>query len=358
MMDSSTYTLDAVQAEKAVQALQKAAETLRPSASEERLYRVLGICVRVALAAFAGLLVLGSLCGLVAVASGTETALFTVLAILTFCCLLLFLLAAVGALIFLLLNQSVVRQAFRQRRLLKKLGIRDVSLSAWKLQRREHRWARIAGAVITACGILTLVVGLFGLIVMVVISSYKEIMELEGRKGTIIGGVITYGPFFAFGVTVLTWQFVQRSREQWTIVADANRLRSAIESLQTKAGAGQAVAIPAAVVEHAAQIERVSIARERTDAVVASTATTDHGYGIVVAHGVSTQKRSLDPKERVAVEDLFENLSSNPHPPGAESTPEGLLSVRTPEGDVELKYSVDEGVKRVHIVALTAHNHG
>jgi hypothetical protein len=356
MMDSSTYTLDAVQVEKAVQALQKAAETLRPSASEERLYRVLGICVRVALAAFAGLLVLGSLCGLVARASGTEATLFYVLAILTFICGLLFFFAAVGALIFLLLNQSVVRQAFRQWRLLKKLGIKEVvSLSAWKLQRRGHRWARLAGAVITACGILTLVVGLLGLIIMIVISTYKEI---EGGRALAITGFIIYGPFFAFGVTVLIWQFVQRSRERWTIVADANLLRSAIESLQTKAGAGQAVAIPAAVVEHAAQIERVSIARERSDAVVASTATTDHGYGIVVAHDVSTQKRLLDPQQRVAVEDLFENLSSNPRPAGAESTPEGLLSVRTPEGDVELKYSVDEGVKRVHIVALTAHNHG
>ena len=355
MMDSSTYTLGAVQVEKAVQALQKAAETLRPSASEERLYRVLGICVRVALAAFAGLLVLGSLCGLVARASGTETTLFSVLAILTFICGLLFFFAAVGALIFLLLNQSVVRQAFRQRRLLKRLGIRDMSLSAWKLQRRAHRWARLAGAVITACGILTLVVGLLGLIIIIVISSYKE---FEGRRGFTIAGFITYGPFFAFGVTVLIWQFVQRSREQWTIVADANRLRSALESLQTKAGAGEAVVIPAAVVEHAAQIEGVSIAQERRDAVMASAATTDRGYGIVVAPDVSSQKRSLDPQQRIAVENLFENLSSNPRPAGAEATPEGRLSVRTTEGNVELQYSVDEEARRVHIVALTAYRHG
>jgi len=199
-------------------------------------------------------------------------------------------------------------------------------------------------------------VGLLGLIFAIGVLSYKE---FEGIRGiAITTGFIIYGPAFVFGVTVLTWQFVQRTREQWTIVADANRLRSAIESIQTKAGAGEPVVIPAAVVEHAAQIERVSIARERRDAVVASTATTDHGYGILVAHDVSREKRLLDPQQRVAVEDLFENLSSNPRPAGAESTPEGLLSVRTPEGDVELKYSVDEGVKRVHIVALTAHNHG
>jgi hypothetical protein len=128
--------------------------------------------------------------------------------------------------------------------------------------------------------------------------------------------------------------------------------------MQTKARAGEAIAIPAAVVEHAAQIERVSIARERRDAVVASAATTDHGYGILVARDVSSLKGLLDPQQRVAVEDLFENLSSNPRPPGVEPTPEGLFSVTTPKGGVELQYSVDDEAKRVHIVALTAHNDG
>src|SRR5215470_7053900 len=52
MTERSPYNLDPVQLEKAVQALQKAAETLRPNPSEERLYRVLGICVRVSVAAF------------------------------------------------------------------------------------------------------------------------------------------------------------------------------------------------------------------------------------------------------------------------------------------------------------------
>ena len=55
MTERSPYSLDSVQLEKAVQALQKAAETLRPNPSEKRLYCVLGICVRVAAAALAGL---------------------------------------------------------------------------------------------------------------------------------------------------------------------------------------------------------------------------------------------------------------------------------------------------------------
>src|SRR6266704_2301615 len=228
MIERSPYTLNAVQLENAVQALQKAAETLRPKPSEERLYHFLGICVRVAVGAFAGMVLVGVMLGVVLSKNGeAETALVDVFGILTLGFVLLFLLAAIGALVFLLLNQSIIRQAFRQRRLLKKLGIREVSLSAWKLQRRASRWSRFAGAVLTAGGILTLVLGLLGLIVMISMWIYSKI---EDTKGIAITGIIMYGLFFALGVTVLLWRFVQRSREQWAIVADANRLRSALES--------------------------------------------------------------------------------------------------------------------------------
>jgi hypothetical protein len=54
MIERSPYRLDSVQIEEIVQTLQKAAETLRPKPSEERLYRLLGICVRVAVGAIVG----------------------------------------------------------------------------------------------------------------------------------------------------------------------------------------------------------------------------------------------------------------------------------------------------------------
>jgi hypothetical protein len=350
MTERSPYTLDAVQLEKAVQALQKAAETLRPSPREERLYRVLGICVRVAVAALAVVLA-GILVDVVlGWTGGTETALTDVFVVLMGVFVLTFVLAAIGALVFLLLNQSVVRQAFRQRRLLKKLGIREVSLSAWSLQRRGYRWSRLAGAILTWGGILSLVWSVFHWITMWIRMWIGSGSNKEGEPMWAYG--LINGLFFAFGVTVLVWRFVQRSREQWAIVADANRLRSALESMQTKAGAGEAVAIPAALLEDVARIERVEIAREQRDAVVASAGATNPGYGVLVARGLSPQKGLLDPKQRVAVEDLIDDLSANPRPAGVEPTAEGLLSVRTPEEDVELQYSIDEGARRVHIVAL------
>jgi hypothetical protein len=355
MTERSPYTLDADQLQKAVQALEKAAQTLRPKPSEEFLYRFLGICVRVAVGALAGMVLSIVMLGVVFPKEGEpDTALEVVFGILTIVFVLVFLLAAIGALIFLLLNQSVIRQTFRQRRLVKKLGIRDASLSAWRLQRRGHRWASFVGAVLTWSGIISLGFGVLGGIGVSILSAAGS---LAARKYA-SGAVALYGLFAAFGVTVLLWRFVQRSREQWAIVADANRLRSALESLQAKAGAGEAVAIPAAVVEDAARIERVQIAREQRDAVVASAGITDHGYGVLVARDLSSQKALLDPQQRVAVEGLIENLSANPRPAGVESTPKGLLSVRTPKRDVEIQYRVDEGARRVHIVALTANDHG
>jgi len=356
MTECSPYTLDAAQLENAVHALQKAAETLRPKPNEERLYRFLGRCVRVAFGAFAGMVLFYAMFGVaISKSAGADTAPVIVFALLMAGFIVLFFVAAIVALVFLLLNRSVIRQAILQRRFLKKLGIREVSQSAWKLQRMEHRWSRLAGAVLTWGGSIIAVLGFVGLITW---TSFWISTEKESGRGVAITGCISYGLVVTFGLTVLVWRFVQRSREQWAIVADANRLRSVLESRQTKTGAGEPVAIPAAVVEHAAQIERVAIARERSDAVLASAATSDHGYGILVARDVSSRKRLLDPQQRVAVEDLFENLSSNPRPAAAESTPEGLLSVRTPEGNVGLQYSVDERAKRVHIVALTAHNYG
>src|SRR5437867_8999746 len=116
MTERSPYTLDADQLQKAVQALEKAAQTLRPKPSEERLYRFLGICVWVAVGALAGIVLSGVTYYVVSPHDGSaDTAIAGVFGILTGVFVLLFLLAALGAFIFLLLNQSVIRQAFRQR---------------------------------------------------------------------------------------------------------------------------------------------------------------------------------------------------------------------------------------------------
>jgi hypothetical protein len=203
MIERSPYTLDAVQLEKAEQALQKAAETLRPRPSEERLYLVLGVFVRIAVATFAGA-ALALFLAEVLPDVGED-----IPPTLVFFCLMgflfLFISAAAGAILFLVLNLSVVIRAFRQRRLLKKLGIREISLSAWRLQRRGRRWSRLARAVLTWVGILCLISSVGAVIDMISPSLDKKDLSVS----TFLAGL-----FFASGVTILVWRFVQRSREQ------------------------------------------------------------------------------------------------------------------------------------------------
>jgi hypothetical protein len=322
MNADSPYNLDAAQLENAVQALQKAAATLQPSLGEARLYRILGVCLWIAVA--------GLLATIIAVSTGTAVELIGLFGII-------FLLAAVSAPVFLLLNFSLVRQAFRQWQLLKKLGIREVSLSAWRQDRKSFRWSRLAGAALTTAGILTLVIGL---------------LAWFGRKKDDAVMIWVVLLLFAFGITVLVWRFVQRSRQQLALVANANRLRATLESMKTKAGSGEAIAIPAALLEDVARIERVQIARERRDAVVASSGTTSRGYGVLVARDVAVQKSMLDSGQRVAVEDLIDELSANPRVASTAPTADNLMRIAIPGGGVELQYQIDEGARRVHIVGL------
>jgi hypothetical protein len=349
MTERSPYRLDSVQIEDIVQALQKAAQTLRPNPIAQLLLRILRILVWVAVAAFVSVVGVGILARLLPAIPKVVDNILGIVFATTFT---LFVFAALAAILFLLLNLPAVAQALRQRSLLNKLGIREVSVSAWRLQRTRHSWSRLTGAVLTVCAILTIIFGICISVLLLMVTSKEEMWI------ALIVVTVLLGLCLAVGVATLLSRFVQQSREQWAIVADANRLRSMLQSMQARANAGEAVAIPAAVVEHAAQIERVSIARQRRDAVVAGAGATHHGYGVLLARDLSSQKGLLDPQHRVAVEELIENLSDNPRPAGVESTADGLLSVSTPEGGVELKYSVDEAAHRVHIVALTAHDHG
>ncbi len=280
MTTGSPYTLDAIQLEQAVQALQKV-KTLRPTARDERLYRVLGRCLWVGVAALAGVIL--------AVTTDASPMLTGALAIV-------FLLAAGSAPMFLLLNRSVVGEAFRLRMRLKKLGIR-VSTSAWRQERKGYRWSRLAGAALTCAGVLSLLLGLLTWIGF-------------GLNGTQehLGTFVIVAPLFALGGTVLVWRFVQRSHEQLAIVADADRLRSALQSLQIEGGTGE-VEVPAAVLEDVVRIEHVQIAPERRDTIVVSAGAAKPWYDVLVAPDLLTQKDLLVPKQRVAVEDLVEGLS-------------------------------------------------
>jgi hypothetical protein len=325
------YTLDLPQLEAALEALRKASETFRLTPVESRLYLWLGRCAK--------LEVFGFIATAAAFVAGKRfPGTYGVMVVSA----LIFVSANAAATILLLVNFTLVIDAFRQRRLLKQLGLHTVSRSAWRAERRRHLGGWIGGAAFTTVGVVLVV--LAGLMLVVLASVKVD----HGRYIVAIVGLLLLP-----GGTVLVWRMVQRSRERLAIVGDADRLRAMLTSIQARVGADQRVVVPAALLEKVAGIENAQIARERAHAVVTGVRSVDRGFGLLVAHDVTAQKAALVPSQRLAVEELIDRVlaeTQSPRDGGSESN--GLRRASTLDGISEIDFHVDTSARRIHIVAL------
>jgi len=329
--ETSVYTLDPAQLEAAFAALRKAADTFRPSPREVRLHRWQGRCAKLAVIALGGIVAGGFLGGPILIGLLALT----------------FLLASGAAALLLLVNLSLIAGTLRQRRLLKKLGLHTISRSAWKAERRRRFGGRIGGATLTTVGaILTVVAGLMlpGFIVRLIQGGSATISVVE------LFSVVLFG---VAGMTLLLWRMVERSREQLALVADADRLRAMLTSMQAESGSGAPVVVPAAVMEKVAGIEGAQIARERAQAVVASVGSADRGYALVVAPDATAQKAALDRGDRIAVEELIDEVLADPQAVGSPDAG-SVRHVRSADGLIEIDYSIDQAAERVHLLAVRA----
>ena len=318
------YTLDPSQLEAASEALRKAAETFRPSPREARLYRYLGWCSTLAVILFAAMVAGWFLNPLMVIPL-----------------LLAFFLAGAAATILLVMNLALVAGTLRQRRLLKKLGLHTISRSAWKAERRRHLGGRIGGASLTTAGVILLLFAAF--LMLPSLAAWR----VSGFELVVI--VLLAVP----GLTVLIWRMVERSREQLALVADADRLRAMLTSMQAESGSGGPVVVPAAVMEKVARIESAQIARERAQAVVASVGKADRGYALVVAHDATAQKAALGRAERLTVEELIDEVLAEPQAAGRPDAG-NLRHAGSADGLIEIDYRVDEAARRVHLLAVRA----
>jgi len=316
---ATPYTLTSQQLDAALATLAKAAETFRPSRVEMFLYRALRVCATTT--AIAVLLMFSPFAVVIAI-------------------LLLPIVMVAGTLttVLFVANLTLVLKTSRQRRLLKQMGLEDLSHSAWKTDRKRHPVQRVLGASVTVAGVIVIVFAIFWMIAT----------TLGGK--TEGSDIVIAALFTAVGGTMLGWRSMERNRQRLDLVADADNLRATLMSLQ--AGAGAEVVVPAPVLEKVARIEQAQIARERTQAVLASMSAADQGYAVQFAPGVSEQKTSLQVKSRLELAELIDDLTANPHPSAPRA--EGTLRARTPDGAAEVDYSVDEQNRRIHILALRA----
>jgi hypothetical protein len=321
------YTLNAEQVEAALSALTKATETFRLSPLEERLYRALELCAKVAGLSFVVIVLLVVLQANGVTAIGDAAIGFPAL---------FFLAALAAATVLLIANFGVVRDALRQQRVLKQLGLEQVAYSALKVQRKPSGLARVGRAALTTLGGISLVL-------LVLWAFGTDTPDAEE---------VTAGlSLFLLGVTLLLWRVVQRSREGLAVVSDAGQLRALL--LGMTRGNNTEVVVPARVLEKVAGIEKAQIERERNRAVMAGLSA-HRGYGVQLSREASEQKASLPPALRLEVEELIEQVVAEPRASGSAQGPGDTLLARTPSGSAEVDYSVDEARSRVQILTLRA----
>lgn len=320
MSSSQTpYTLTAQQLDAALAALAKASDTFRLSPLERGLSRVLTVCTT--------LFVLG-------IATGIALLQMDGMGCPAGISILIGIAAGLVAPVVLLANFGFVVKTLRQRKLVKQLGLREISYSAWKARRKRQLFVRIGGALLTILGVALLIATvLFGWSI---------------RSAEHIAFLLF---LVAIAATPVVWRLVQRSRQQLAVIDDAASLRAILTSMH--ADAEDKIVVPAAVLEKVAGIERAQIARERARAVLDGMSDAKRGYGVLIAKEVAEQKAALPSDRRLEVEDLIDELTAESYPSAAGLREGGaVLSARTPDGSAEIDYSVDERNRRIHVVGL------
>jgi hypothetical protein len=311
------------QLDAALSALARASDTFRLSPLERRLYRAAGICATAGILIFIVAFALNF-----AVSSSVSDAIvFTGIGV-----------GFVGVLL-LGVGFKTVLKTLRQRRLLKQLGLSDVSYSVWKAERKRRLFARMSGAILT-----TLSIGIIGFLLLVFLGS--SVGKSEFTPFEIMALIL----LLLVGVTMLFWRSIQRIREQMDIADNAERLRATLTALQATP---ENIVVPAAVLERVAGIEHAQIARERARAVLAGVNAADRGYGVLISKEAAEKKAALPGDRRLEVEELIDHLAE---PPAADSVSNVVLSAHTSDGLVALDYTVDPGNRRIHVLALHDRN--
>ena len=159
---------------------------------------------------------------------------------------------------------------------------------------------------------------------------------------------------FAFIVIILlSARFLRNQRSRMDLTSSAEGLRKTLQSLRQRAGDG-VVSVPAELLERTAKIESTQIAAQRKDAVLESAAFRDNAYAIAYDGGATEQRATLETADRLELEDLVAQLSTEGAPADAapDAAREATVRRTTENNRVEIEYSVDEASRRIRIVAV------
>jgi uncharacterized membrane protein YciS (DUF1049 family) len=324
--------------ERTIKVLSSAGQTLQLTRFERITYRALLVSVDVAMASVFGCII----AFMFALLWSWPWVLAALLAVV-------FVLSFVVGIVSLALNIPLLLKTFREGERLKRLGLGSLSTSLWKESRRNRWISRVRGVLLSGIGILILVGMVFaskGMIETINVSKLDDwILFFFG----LLFYAITAG--LVFGA-----RYLRNQRERMDLAASAEQLRMALRSLQEREGP-EVVSVPAELLEQTAIIESAQIKKERKDAVLQSAAFRSDAYAIAFDRNAAEQRASLGVAERVELEDLVADLSTEGSQLEAKAdvvpgTKAVTVRGTTESKSVEIEYVIDQASRRIQVVAV------
>jgi hypothetical protein len=321
--------------ERTIKVLSSAGQALQLTRFERITYRALLVSVDVAMASVFGCII-----------AFMFALLWSWALVLAVVMAYVFVLSFVVGIVSLALNIPLLLKTFRQGEWHKRLGLGSLSTSLWKESRRNRWISRVRGVLLSGIGILILVGMVFaskGMIEAINTSKLDDwILFFIG----LLFYAITAG--LVFGA-----RYLRNQRERMDLAASAEQLRKALQSLQEREGP-EVVSVPAELLEQTAIIESAQIKKERKDAVLQSATFRPDAYAIAFDRTAAEQRASLGVAERVELEDLVADLSTEGSQLEAKAdvVPGTKARGTTESKSVEIEYVIDQASRRIQVVAV------
>lgn len=346
--------LSSIELERTIEVLSTAAQTLRLTRFERLSYRAL--LVSVDLAAVTFLLIILVFIFAVNGVPVDENWISILVGRLVF---IVFIVSTLVGIVSLALNIPLLRKTYREGKRLKGLGLSSLSKSLWKESRRR-RWMSQLREDVLIIGSVTLVGTVIVLVahgITVIVLVAHGILEMEATRRAETIYLFCGALFLAITAGVLlAARYLRNQRERMDLAASAEELRKALQSLRRRKGP-EVISVPAELLAKSAIIESAQIATERKDAVLESAAFRPNAYAIAFNHDATEQRATLGVADRVELEDLVAELSTDcarfeAQAEAIPGTKGATLRGTTKSKHIEIEYVIDHASRRIQIIAL------
>lgn len=238
------------------------------------------------------------------------------------------------------------RLVWRERSRLKSLGLDSLSTTLWKASRKNPAWSSLRGVVLALLGVVYTGGAFYNLFGWV---AQKDSLSLVAVPLCVWVGIL----FLGAGL-------LRDQKEQLELASQAVELKKALQSLRHGVGANGMVAVPADIVERAAMIECVQVAKDREIAILGNAGKQSLGYAIVYLPEPLAQRAHLTEEDRLELEDLLVRLSAAGNAPNAQSAQdvqgESMSVVQLATAGVEVAYTIEETARTITIRRITHKN--